>query len=164
MKTLRFISCAMIIALAFASCGTEKKSEKKAYKDFPTWFENLPCYTESMETLSEFRAIGYGIDPDVDKAKIQAIKNAKEELIIRMRTAVSATLKKHVIESSYTQEELKRAEDDINQQMEGLLERMGNPCWDRRLNPKDIQYYYIYVGSINKQDLDALVNKVLNKK
>ena len=155
MKKFYIIGMAMIIAVAISSCRSEK--------DFGDSYKK-PCYEESISTAAYFREIGYGIDSDLDKSSEKAIEQAKTKMKLRLKTEYKNYVSEHHIASSMSEENLNRMEKDFMDGVEGVLGRADNPCYDYYKNKKENKWYYFYVLSVDKHDVDGLIDEVLHKK
>ena len=146
---------AIIIALAFASCGSEKEYGD-AYKK--------PCYEESKSDPHFFREIGYGIHSDLDKSSEMAIDEAYTKMEKRLEREYRKVIDTVSIVSSNKDEEREYRENALREVIQGALRTADNACYDYYKNKKENKWYYFYVIEIQKFNVDELIQKELNKK
>lgn len=156
MKTLLKVFFAMIIASLIVSCGTKKP------KHFGPQYDK-PCYEESKSTPSQFREIGYGIDAEFNIASRQALDDAYIKMKNRLYKEYRSVVDTITIVSSNKAEEKEYKERAFRDIVEGKLNSSDNPCYDYYHNEQENRWYYFYVISIDKFNIDELIRKELNK-
>lgn len=170
MKTLRKLSFAMIIALAFASCG----SEKQMANNQPTNNQQngshrqkreIPCYKESRSDPNYFRELGVGTSVNEGSAKLAALENAKELMNRRLGGLVKGVSDDYsrTLSGQAPADKVQRiVESGFHTVIEKMLNDADNPCEDA-YDEEGNKITYYYVIEISKQELKKQVSDVLSK-
>lgn len=175
MKTLRKLSFAMIIALAFASCGSNKQvanptpqqqqavqqptqqpTQKPTQGPPERQVVEMPCKKEARSTPEYYRELGIGTHPNNEQsARDQALKSAKEMLKTRLGGVVkgiSTDYSRNISGDAPADKVERLMEQEMIQVVDKMLNDADNPC-EELLWEEPGCYKSYYVIEVSKKEL-----------
>ena len=177
MKTLRRLSFAMIIALAFASCGSKKEivyvqqpSVQPPQQTIPAPDQTpkqpgtriiTPCYEESRSDKDFYREIGVFAATDKGEARKGALLQANQLLRNRLGGLVNGIAEDYLLNVNSSSS--KRVEDMLEEDMTiavvKILNDADNPC-EAIYAIEGNRFEAYYTIEVSKQEL---VNKMADE-
>ncbi|MBR4838813.1 MAG: hypothetical protein IK004_10370 [Bacteroidales bacterium] len=168
MKTLIRLSFAMIIALAFASCGSEKQmtqpqqptyqqpAQQKVQTQIPDE-EEVPiyCIDEAKSDKEYFRELGIGNHVNKQSARDAALSSAKAMLKNRLGGVVkgiSTDYSRTVAGQAQSDKVQRLMERELTQVVDKMLNDADNPC-EKMTKAKDGSFNSYYVIEVSKNEM-----------
>lgn len=169
MNALRKLGMAVLIALAFASCGSNKKMTNN---NQPQPRQNgrteivIPCYEASRSDANFYRELGIGKSVNEQSARDQAVKSAKEMLTNRLGgliKGISTDYSRNVSGQAPADKVQRLMEQEMTQVVEKMLNDSDNPCEKLFLEADGATYVSYYVIEISKEEIIKKSSEVLSK-
>ena len=181
----------MIIALAFASCGSKKEIvyvQQPVQSQQPTQQQpqqpaqqkdqiaqqpqvpveidmEIPCYEASRSDENYFREYGVYSHVNQHKAREKAIDNANEMMNRRLSRVVSGVKDEYT--RTISKNEVEELEGVIEQAYHnvifGALQTADNPCESKKWDPNGNKYVFYYTIEISKKGFGEKLQNELSK-
>lgn len=165
MKKLRLLGMAMIIALAFASCGSKKQmtnNQPQQQNNQQVTANNdeevevvLYCSDEARSDRDYFRELGIGNHSNKQSARDAALSSAKAMLKERLGGVVKgiSTDYSRTVAGQGSSDKVQRLmEREMTQVVDKMLNDADNPC-EKMTKTKNGTYNSYYVIEVSKKEL-----------
>ena len=176
MKKLHLLGMAMIIALAFASCGSEKEivyvqqpaqqsvQQQDQAQQSPQRVQiDLPCKKESRSDKDYFRELGIGSGENEQSARDAALSSANEMLKNRLGGVVkgiASGYSKTVAGQAASDKTFRVMERELPKVIDAVINDADNPCEELYWEATGLYKAYYVIEVSKKQIIDKAVETI----